>query len=95
MLNLCLTFISINSIQKYSHITESYACILKMFACMFLLPINFLISFGICSTPTLSKYVTLLFNEYKAIQWFPISEYSSTFITHATSFSLLGKLSLE
>ena len=41
----------INTIQKYSHITELYACILKIFASMFLLPISFLISFGICSTP--------------------------------------------
>ena len=30
----------INPIQKYPHIIESYACILKMFV-MFLLPINF------------------------------------------------------
>ena len=35
---------SINTIQKYPHITESYDCILKMFVIMFLLPINFLIS---------------------------------------------------
>ena len=46
---------SINPIQKYPHITELYACILKIFAITFLLPINFLISFGICSTPTESK----------------------------------------
>ena len=35
---------SINSIQKYPHIIESYACILKIFAFMFLLLINTLIS---------------------------------------------------
>ena len=46
---------SINPIQKYPHITESYACILKMFVLMFLLLINVLISFGICSTPKESK----------------------------------------
>ena len=46
---------SINPIQKYRHITESYACILKMFVLMFLLLINVLISFGICSTPKESK----------------------------------------
>ena len=46
---------SINPIQKYPHITDSYACILKMFVLMFLLLINLLISFGICSTPELSK----------------------------------------
>ena len=52
---LSLNIKSINLIQKYPHITESYAGILKMFACMFLLPINFLIPFGMCSTPKLSK----------------------------------------
>ena len=36
----------INPIQKYPHIIESYACILKIFV---------LISFGICSTPKESK----------------------------------------
>ena len=45
----------LNPKQKYPHITESYACILKMFVLMFLLLINVLISFGICSTPKLSK----------------------------------------
>ena len=46
---------SINPIQKYPHIIESYACILKMFVLMFLFLINVLISLGICSTPKLSK----------------------------------------
>ena len=46
---------SINPIQKYPHIIESYACILKIFVFMFLLPINVLISFGICYTPKESK----------------------------------------
>ena len=46
---------SINLIHKYLHIIESYACILKIFVFMFLLPINVLISFGICSTPKESK----------------------------------------
>ena len=45
----------INPIQKYPHIIESYACILKVFVFMFLLSINALISFGICSTPKLSN----------------------------------------
>ena len=62
--------------QKYLHITELYACILKIFVVVFLLPIDFF-SFlflrkvgwggggvggerGICSTPTLSKYVAPL-----------------------------------
>ena len=46
---------SINPIQKYSHNIESYACILKVFVFMLLLLINAFISFGICSTPKLSK----------------------------------------
>ena len=47
---------SINPIQKYPQITESYAYILKMFVLMFfLLLINVLISFGMCSTPKESK----------------------------------------
>ena len=49
----------INPIQKYPHITESYACTLKIFVLMFLFGkaeekgrlINVLISFGICSFP--------------------------------------------
>ena len=48
----------INPMQKYPHITESYACILKIFAIMFLLLIIFLISSGMCPTPKLSKYVS-------------------------------------
>ena len=40
---------SINSIQKYPHITQSHACF------NFLLLIKALISFGICSTPKPSK----------------------------------------
>ena len=47
---LPLSIKSINPIQKYPHITELCACIPKVFACMFLLAINFLISFGMCST---------------------------------------------
>ena len=46
---------SINPIQKYPQVIESYACILKTFVFMFLLPINVLISFGICYTPKLLK----------------------------------------
>ena len=47
---------SINPIQKYQHIIESYACILKIFVVMDKeRPINALISLGICSTPKLSK----------------------------------------
>ena len=53
--------------QNHSHITESYACTLKIFVVIFLFPINFIISFGICSTPKLSKKVTLSLT-CKAIQ---------------------------
>ena len=41
--------------QKDPHITESFAFTRKMLAFMFLFPINFLISSGVCSTPKLSK----------------------------------------
>ena len=75
--------------------TESYACILKFFVIMSLLLINFLISFGMCSTPKLSKYVTVLLFAYKATQCVPISEYSSRLIKYAPFFILSGKLSLE
>ena len=44
---------SINSIEKYSHTMESYARILKIFVMIFLFPMSFLISFGICSIPKL------------------------------------------
>ena len=53
-----------NSMQKYPHIIESYACILNILLfirskeldfVVSLLPINLLISLGICSTPKLSK----------------------------------------
>ena len=46
---------SINPMQKYPHIIESNACILKIFVFMFLLLINVFISFGICFTPKESK----------------------------------------
>ena len=64
---LPLNIKSINLIQKYPHITESYACILKIFVSMFLLLIHFLISFGMCSTPKLSNYVKGLVFTYNAI----------------------------
>ena len=51
-----LSINSIKPIQKYPHITESYACILKMFVVMDKeRPINALISSGISSTPKESK----------------------------------------
>ena len=69
---LPLSIKSINAIQKYPHIIESYACILKIFVLIFLFCegrlINFIISLGICSTPKLSKLVATLFFTYKATQ---------------------------
>ena len=41
--------------QKYPHITESFACTRKMLALMFLFPINSLISSGTWSTLKLLK----------------------------------------
>ena len=57
----------------------------------FLLPMNLLISFGICLTPKPSKYVTVLQFIYNGMWWVTIDIYSSRFITYATSF-ILGKL---
>ena len=80
-----LSIKSINPIQKHPHIIESYACIMKIFVLMFLFCkaeeegwlMNALISFGIYSTPELSKQVILLLLfTHKATQWVPISEYS-------------------
>ena len=65
---LPLNIKSINAIQKYPHIIESYACILRIFVLIFLFLINVSISLGICSTPKLSKYVTTLFFTCKTIQ---------------------------
>ena len=44
-----------NPMQKYSNITELFACTRKMLAIMFLFPTNSLISSGTCSTPKLSN----------------------------------------
>ena len=46
---------SMNSLQKYPHITELFVCTRKMLVIMFLFPTIFLISSGTCSTPKLSK----------------------------------------
>ena len=45
---------SINPVQKYRHIIESYTCILKIFV-MFLLLINVFISFGMCRRKNRNK----------------------------------------
>ena len=52
---LTLSIKSINSIQKYPHITESYTSILKDFVVIVDTLINFLTTFGIFSTLNLSK----------------------------------------
>ena len=62
---------------------------------MFLLPINLLISLGICSIPKLLKEITSFGLTNKAIQCVPVSSYSSKFITYAPFFILSGKLFLE
>ena len=49
-----------NPIYKYPHIIEIYACILKVFVLIFLFVYKTFISFGICSTPKLSKYFASL-----------------------------------
>ena len=46
---------SMNSMQKFPHITELFACTWKMLAFMFLFPIKFLISSGTRSTAKLLK----------------------------------------
>ena len=68
---LPLSIKSINPIQKYLHITESYACILKIFVCIFLLPKNRLIYFAIFSTSNIPKEVVSLLNAYKVTQRVP------------------------
>ena len=68
VLELSFRIKSIKSMQKYQHITELFAFIQYIFALIFLLSLNFLISFGICSTLKLSQQVILLPLIYKAIQ---------------------------
>ena len=46
---------SINAIQKYPHIAESYGYILEQFVTVIYLSRNVSVSFGICSTQKLSK----------------------------------------
>ena len=65
---------SINSMQKYPQMIESYAFILKIFVMIFSLPIHFLIPFEMRSC-----YCHL----HKDIQWVPIYLYSLRFTTYA------------
>ena len=82
----------INSIQKYPHMIESYACILNILLLILLLPttepsslerMNLLISLGICSMPKLSKQIASLVLTNKEAQCVPVFSYSSKFITYA------------
>ena len=86
---------SINPMQRYPHITELFACTRKMFAFMFLFPINSLISLETCSTPKLSKKTTSFLLQNKAIQCVPTFAYSSRFITYSPSFIFNERLFLE
>ena len=61
---------------------------------IFLFPRSLFVSFGICSTPKLSKYFMLLPLPYKAIQRVPIYSYLTRFNICVLSF-ILGKLLLE
>ena len=58
--------------KYYPGITDFYTYILKTFSVVFLLPTNFSISFGICSAPKQSEYVTLSPFTYNGSYWFVI-----------------------
>ena len=73
-----------------------------MFVVIFLLLMSFFISSELCSTPKLSKYVTLLLFAGKAIQEVSIDFYLSGFIMYVSSFAtgadlatIFGKTFLE
>ena len=70
------TIKSMNPMQKYQHIIESFVCTGKMLAIMFLFPANSLISSGTCSTSKLSKQTISLLLQNKAIECVPTSAYS-------------------
>ena len=60
-------------------IIELYACILQIFVIISTFPINFLTSLGICSTPKLSKYITLLAIHIKN---YPMSSFDLLHMPH-------------
>ena len=76
--------------HRHPLIIGLHTCIQK-YLLWYFFPINILISLGICLTPKLLKYTTLLPLTYNAIQWVPYDSYSSRFITSPPSF-ILGKL---
>ena len=55
---------------------------------VFLFPMNFLLSQGMCSTPKLSKYDKLKLIVYEAIQSVSIDLCLSRLITYALSFTV-------
>ena len=74
-----------NPMQKYPHITESFARILNMFLFYVFMSNKF---FSFFRNMFKSKTV-------KAVQCVPTSAYLSRFITYAPFFIFLGTLSLE
>ena len=62
---------------------------------IFLFPMNFFIQFGICSTPKVSKWVTILSFTCKVIQWVPTDLKDLTHQDIYTLFFVLSKLFLE
>ena len=63
---------SINSIQKFPHMIESYACTLKIFVVIFLLPINFLSFFRNMFNPESIKVCYIIIIH---IQVYPMTSY--------------------
>ena len=74
---------SINPMQKYPHIFDSWICILKIFFTILLLPINLFISSEMCSARKLSKYgtFTYLHTFYLHTELSNVDLCSSRFIT--------------
>ena len=94
---------SINPIRKCPHITQSYACVLKIFVRPIDLSINlfiylsidlFIFIFWNMLNSKISKYVTLLFNAYKGIQWVSNQDTHQDLL-HMPHPFLSGRLSLE
>ena len=68
---------SINPIQMHPHIIELYACILKLFVVIFLLAMNFLLSFrNMLIYKTMEVVTSFDASIYKAIQRVLIDSYS-------------------
>ena len=77
--------------NKFVHsnkLIELLNCMLvfyKYLPWFFLFTMNFLISFGVYSTPKRSRYFLFSVFTYNVIQWFPIGSNSSRFIIYAPS----------